>query len=224
MATWDFTAWDDEIPIEDHATTRLARLLAQYGVTPRLRSILDIFLDGTATIGGATAPTGVQSLENLAYQMLALRSVYTATGVNLDIIGKLLGLPRNEYSATDPIYRLLLLVKIMVNRSESTWEEIWIMLGRLGITLVAGGEYWPAAMRTTVTDMPADPAGDAIWDLLRDAKGAGILWRWVWSIRPASEVFRYSSQLDTTESSATHGYGNLAVPPTTGGHYAGDLS
>lgn len=226
MATWDFTAWNDEIPKMDLLTRGLDQLLAQYGPdnAPRLRAWLATVLYGEATIGAVTGPTGVQSIEEVAYQLLALRSIYTATGVNLDVLGRLLGLERNAYAADDEIYRLLLLIKIMVNRSEATWDEINAMIVRLGLTLVSEWEHWPAVMRTTVADMPADPAGDAIWDLFRKAKAAGVLWRWVWSTYPEDEVFRYSSQLDTTESSATHGYGNLAAPPTTGGHYAGDLS
>jgi len=219
MAAWSFTAWNDEIPIVDHATNGLARLLAQYTDAVRLRGIVDIALDGETTIAGATGPSGVQAVEDLAYQFLALRSIYTATGVNLDIVGRIVGLERNAYSASDDIYRLLLLVKIAVNRSESTWDEINAMIVRLGLTLLSSLEYWPATMRTEVADMPADPAGDAIWDLLQDAGAAGVRWDFVWSTRAATDIFTTSSQLAADDASTTQGTANLAG--VTGGRLAG---
>ena len=224
MATWSFTAWNNEIPIEDHETTGLSRLLAQYGPdnAPRLRAFLSTFLECEASIGGAaTAPTGAQSLEDLAYQMLALRSIYTATGVNLDNIGRLVGLDRTEYSATDDeIYRMLLLVKILVNRSEATWEEINTILVRLGLDVIEAHEYWPATMSTAVAGMPADPAAAAVWDVIKGAKAGGGRWDFLWSTYDEEFIFRYSSQLDAMDTDVARGFSD-APPATTGGRIMG---
>ena len=225
MATWSFTAWNDEIPKVDHGTTGLARLIAQYAGdnAPRLQSLLSTMLDGEATIGGVTGPTGVQSAEDLAYQLLTLRSIYTATGVQLDTLGKIVGLTRNAYAADDEIYRLLLLVKILVNRSNGRLEVFLDIIERVGITEpIAAFEFYPAALRTEATGMAADPAGAAIWEIIRAAKPAGVRWDFVFSTYASDSVFTISSDAATFQTDNARGTENIAG--TAGGRIARDYT
>lgn len=221
MASWDFTAWNDEIPKVDHETAGLDRLLAQYGPdnAVRLRAMLDIFLAGEATISGATGYTGIQGAEELAYQLLALRSIYTATGVNLDNLGRLLGLARNAYAATDDVYRLLLLVKILVNRSNGRLPELLTIIERVGVTEpIAAYEYHPASLTTVATDFPADPAGAAVWGMIRAAKAAGVRWDFVFSTYSESVVFQTSPDPAADQTNNAQGTSNIAG--TSGGRIA----
>ena len=219
MATWDFTAWNDELPQIDHSEIGLARVLAEYVESPRLLDVLETYLDGEATISGITAPTGVQAIEDLAYQMLALRSVYTATGVNLDVLGKIVGQPRIAYAATDDVYRLLILVKILVNRSAGHLEELLTIIERTGITEpIAAFEYYPAALLTEATGVAADPAGAGIWSVIRAAKAGGVRWTFVYSTYDSDDVFTISPDPAADQNSTTQGTEVIATG--TGGHIA----
>jgi hypothetical protein len=218
----------------DHAGYGLARVLAQYVPAVRLRSILDILLDGEAVIGGGPlAPTGIQSAEDLAWQCYTERGLVEvedggpAIGEQLDVIGRIVGLDRLAvFGGSDDVYRAVLGLKIAVNRSNGTLGEILAMLEVAAAIAgstdpVAGHEFYPAAFRTEISELPGAAAAAAIWFILAPAKPAGVRWDFLWSITKAEYLFTYSSELATTESDTDRGYGDLNTPPVDGGRLMG---
>lgn len=213
----------------DHAGYGLDKLLAQYADTPRLRGLLDILLDGVTTIGGGpAAPTGVQAIEDLGWELLTERFLHVvegvgpAVGVQLDAIGEIVGLERNAYAATDAVYRELLKIKMLVNLSDGRLPTILDILERLNFDdPIVAFEYFPAAFQTQLCGVDADPAGVAIWGLVQHAKPAGVRWDFLWSTYSETDIFTYAENLSATTTDTARGYGNLALPPTAGGHYMG---
>ena len=207
MATWSFTTWSDDIPTVDHVAYGQARILQQYIKSPRLLSFLEACLDM------------VQDAEDLAYQMLALRSIYTAVGVQLDTVGKILGYGRPDiFGSSDPLYRLWLIARTMANRSNGRIEELNSLLSFVGVEDIAILECFPAGMEAHGYNIEYV---DAVADNLSKAKGAGIALQFIYSVEPKADTFHYSSTYGVAETSATYGYGSRYV--ATGGVYAGAI-
>jgi hypothetical protein len=207
-----FTAWEEETPAEDHATFAAANLLAQYADATRLKDTLAILMGE------------IQNAEDLTYEMLAERSVYTAIGVQLDTLGVLVGQGRiDPYAAIDEIYRLFLLARIMVNKSDGRWSQLLAVLERVGIYEPIGArEYYPATIQTECTAVIDATYAAAIWEIVQDAGPAGVRWDFVWSTYSESDVFTLSSQIGTNETDIARGTSNLAG--TTGGRMSGMLT
>ena len=64
----------------------------------------------------------MQLLENIKWQLKTERSLDTAIGKQLDLIGEILGLPRNE-GETDDSYRDRLRLQAFINTSKATPED-----------------------------------------------------------------------------------------------------
>src|SRR5437870_5119087 len=121
----------------NHATEALAALPEEYKNKPRLAGLLGSF---TAQI---------QALEDAALGSAGLTTLTlaNASGIWLDVIGKLVGQPRN--GQVDAQYRLFLNARIAVNRSSGTIEDILttfaVLTAGLGVTLRLD-EYFPKAL------------------------------------------------------------------------------
>ena len=209
----------------DHESVGLARLLSQYADTPRLRAWLALVLNGSVTIGGLTGPSGVQSIEDLAWELYTERYLHVvegvgpAAGVNLDIIGRIVGLERNEYSVADAIYIELLKIKILVNRSRGQLPELLHILWLLDFgEPIAAYEYYPCALTTELTNVDADPAGAAIWELVKHAKPGGVRWDFVWSTYSETNVFTIS--VDPSAETTDNARGTETVGGGAGGRIA----
>src|SRR5690349_3946784 len=70
----------------------------------------------------AILATPFQSLENTLQDLLTKRSIDTAEGAQLDVIGKLVGQPRNGLD--DDTYRRYCRARIATNRSNGTNENL----------------------------------------------------------------------------------------------------
>lgn len=70
----------------------------------------------------ATLATPFQSLENALQQLLTERSVDTAVGAQLDVIGKLVGQPRN--GLVDADYRRYVRARVATNRSTGVVDDL----------------------------------------------------------------------------------------------------
>lgn len=66
--------------------------------------------------------TPMQDVEDALMQCLNDRTIDNATGINLDIIGKLVGEPRGTY-ADDDEYRIGIRARVQANRSSGTIEN-----------------------------------------------------------------------------------------------------
>ncbi len=70
----------------------------------------------------ATLATPFQSLENALQQLLTERSIDTAAGAQLDVIGRIVGQPRNAMDDDD--YRRYCRARIVTNRATGTIPEL----------------------------------------------------------------------------------------------------
>lgn len=98
-------------PIPNHVQQALARLITQYKNSPNLQNLL------TAVI------KPIQDIENALSDMNSLRYLALAQGVQLDVIGVIVGLPRPG-GMSDDQYRLELQGQIQINISEGQPEKI----------------------------------------------------------------------------------------------------
>lgn len=96
--------------IPDYRERALAMILGQFDGSPVLQALVRIIADE------------IQELERVILDVWASRLIDLATGVQLDLIGKIVVLPRE--GLLDDDYRKLLLVKIQVNVSDGTPEEV----------------------------------------------------------------------------------------------------
>jgi hypothetical protein len=111
--------------ITDHAAQALAKLAEQYKSKVKLAAQLGAFTAQTQAIEDALlGPSGL-----LPQVMLA-----TATGAQLDLIGRFVGQPRTSFD--DATYRLWLAARIQVNLSSGDVESIYSALK----TLLAAGQ------------------------------------------------------------------------------------
>ena len=224
----------------DHEGVGLARLIQQYVPAVRLRTVLATLLNGEAVIGGGgLAPTGVQSAEDLAWQLYTERGLIEiegggpAVGEQLDVIGRIVGLARlAAFGGSDDLYRTALAIKIRINKTDGSPDDI---LGIVSLiedmySFLFGGSTtsriveYPWSFATEMMPINAAPI-EAIWPILKKAKPAGWRWDLHWSNESEDDVFAYSSQLAVEETDITRGYGDLTLPnPATGGRYMGLLT
>ena len=223
---------------DSHAGYGLARLLQQYQDTPRIQAFLEALLNGEAAIGlDPAAPTGVQSIEDLAWALYTERGLVAvegggpAVGQQLDDLGRLVGLERLAlFAGSDDIYRAAIVITIGVNRGNGTLPEIVHLLALAaelaGSTDAIGAHEWyPAAFRTEISELPGINVASAIWQVIQRAKPAGVRWDFLWSILKEEYIFTYSSEIGATEPSTNNGYADdLGIPPAAGGRYMGLLT
>lgn len=96
--------------ITDHVAQSKARLREQYKNVPEIVALIDSW-------------TGqIQELEDIIFAMSVNRSVLQGEGVQLDLIGQILNVPRDARNDDD--YRIALLAKIAQNVSSGTPEDV----------------------------------------------------------------------------------------------------
>lgn len=95
--------------ITDHKEQALARLREQYNNKPQILALINSW-NGQ-----------IQELEEIIYGLSTSRSINTAVGYQLDLLGELLGKQRDGRSDAD--YRIVLLAKVAQNISRGTPED-----------------------------------------------------------------------------------------------------
>ena len=121
----------------DIATNGEDRLLPQFNKSEKIKGLLKSLLS-------AAQPT-----EDTLFQVMQSTGIDTAAGVQMDIIGKLLNVPRG--TNTDTEYRVALYAKVAINAANGTPENI-IDLVRFatGSQSVKLTEYFPAEVHIQV--------------------------------------------------------------------------
>lgn len=161
----------------DHVEQALSSLLSQYRERPVLEGWLSAFVDQ------------IQELEDAFFELLLQRFLSTATGAQLDVIGRIVGRARNALGDGD--YRILLSAWIRANRSDGTGDDVLdvVELALQGANLTFT-PFYPASFVVWVDEaMTADPATVAL--LIARARLAGVNAQLVYSgvSIPASFVF-----------------------------------
>jgi hypothetical protein len=158
------------------------------------------------------------SIENAALEVYVGRWPLTAIGEQLDVLGRIVGQPRG--GRTDAVYRLWILARILVNRSNGKQEELFDILEVLGVTTdILYGDYYPAEVYVSIVD---EDNGDDIGQLLQEYKPAGVTLMVVWSSETEANTFAIGDTLGADEVNATGGFGDLTgATQTTGGYFSG---
>lgn len=163
----------------------------------------------------------IQDLEDATHEVILERFLDNAVGVQLDIIGKLVGRPRGSQVA-DTDYKQALAVQIRINRSSGTPEDV---LDVLRLSVPAGDvitlrELFPARLlledETTITFDP-----NLVLESLRSAKSGGVALQFKYTTNAAGTDYTLSdAAVSGDETSATQGLGDGdGSNPATGGRY-----
>jgi len=161
----------------DHVTRGVERLIERYRL-PRTSALLASWL------------TEAQAVEDAFWQLLTERHVAVATGETLDILGRIVGQPRD--GRDDATYRLWISARVMVQRSSGTTEEILAIANKLvGGAEVVMREYYPASFILNMGGLDVH-TGLEIAQLLMLAKAAGVRFMATWSNVAWPSVFTFA--------------------------------
>jgi hypothetical protein len=143
----------------------------------------------------------LQTVEDNAFALYTERWPDVAVGAQLDNLGEIVGQPRE--GRTDDVYRLWLQARILVNRSTGKADDTLTLLA-----LIAGDsdfdliEYPPAAYAVYAFDLGVDE--QAVFDLVKLVKPAGVRMILVYSESPAEDLFRYDTPGKGYDGSAVY--------------------
>lgn len=135
--------------ITNHHSEAVLRLLQQFRGKPKLEAMLGIVTHQ------------IQQLEDAFWELMTERQLTTAIGAQLDIIGAILGQSRVVDETTtltdDNDYRAMLGIKILVNTSNGTMDEILEIAGELlGHQDIVLTEYYPASAEIEIRQLITD--------------------------------------------------------------------
>lgn len=150
-----------------------------------------------------------QTYEDDLFDVLNGFLLGNAIGAQLDVLGELVGEPRQGRS--DTVYRLAVRVRIAVNRSRGTSEDVLKVFGLLGFPF-SYEEFFPARIRVTVL-AGVGAAAPTIKTILQQTKAAGVATELVSA--PSTTVFVFAPTGATAQSAA--GFGDVLNPAIGGG-------
>lgn len=176
---FSFPFGDPPLPPHNLATVTdaLDRLIQQYK-TPKTEALV-----------GAVA-TPAQDLEDALNQLLTQRWITTAIGAQLDVLGAIVGQPRDNLD--DGSYRLFLQARVLVNRSSGGPEELYKIF-KVVLSSMATMElryFQPAAFTMTIHGVAiTNDLAAILAQLLKSARAAGISAQLIWSTVDPADTF-----------------------------------
>lgn len=120
-----------------------------------------------------------QAVEDACQQLLTITNIDDSVGTQLDILGNIVGQPRN--SLIDATYRLYLRARIKASLSSGTRKDIYaVFFALFGLSTVMEITTDVASLELTITTILTHAQGLVGGGFLRDSKGAGIrsIFRW----------------------------------------------
>ena len=147
-----------------HVAEGLANVISQFQGSPKMLSVLEVFL------------VQIQELEDAFAEILSETTLDDSVGLQLDNLGAIVGEPRSGRS--DLQYRTAIRARIGLNTSEGTIEDVIALAlsvagAALGVTVT---ELFPAGFLATIDD-PIDPAitdVDRIASFIASGRPAGV--------------------------------------------------
>lgn len=191
----------------EHVEKALARVVEQFKTSPRLNALLSLFAERD------------QLVDDQFWELYTERWVDTATGVQLDALGGIVGQERE--GRDDATFRLWISARVVANRSNGHPDDTLRILELIS----AGADYSleetpPAAYLVNTSDLSIDP--QSIFNLLTLAKPAGV--RMNLTYNPDADLaFTFSDIPDeTTAGDDDKGFGDTS-DPLVGGQLSGIL-
>lgn len=198
--------------IDDHAESGVSLLLQEYKDRPRIDALIRSVLNR------------VQEVEDATWDVLMSRVVDTATGAQLDIIGRIVRQPR--ISTDDETYRARIKTKIRANRSGARPDDI------IEVALLASGippeklTYTELAPLTFIVETFAPvidyEVAKTTAELIRFSKPPGVRGSYHYSTLEESETFAFSTT-DEEEDDPARGFGGDDPDSGPGGRFIGDF-
>jgi len=161
--------------------------------------------------------TQIQDLEDALFEVLLDTTLDTSVGQQLDNIGEIVGELR--LSRDDETYRTGLRVRILINKSSGTIEELLEIAVLFAPTssLIELKEFPTASFVMEISDiLVADPL--QVVTALDQAKSAGVNFQLQYALSAETAIFTLASG-NTIETSSLLGAANDGQ--TTGGHLSG---
>lgn len=182
----------DITKITTHAEDARKRLMFQYWDKENLKTMLDAYFGNQ-----------IQDLEDAMWTLFGRLDIGTASGVQLDGIGAIVGEPRQGKS--DAEYLVYITARIGINTSEGDIEtvlDIWEIITQCcSVQLI---EIFPAAIALYMTNpLSSDAFAVIVLDLLQGVVGAGIKVEYI-EVYDPDEAFGFFNSGPTTA-----GFGNL---------------
>ncbi len=197
--TLAFLLSDSGLPVHDFAIVIEAqqRLVQQYQKTKI-----------QALVGALALPA--QDLEDALYQILTLRWLTSAQGIQLDALGRIVG--QRRLGLDDPTYQLFLQARILVNKSSGGPEELISAL-KIVLSSTATLElryFLPCSFTMTIHGQAVTNVLAAVLaQLLTSARAAGVGAQLIWSTVAPSATF-------TLDGTATQALDNGALAEAVG--------
>lgn len=184
-------------PIPNYVAAALSRLITQYKTAINLQNLLTAIVQPLDGIEGALT------------EMNTLRYLPDAVGAQLDLIGRIVGLPRPP-GLSDEQYLLELYGQIKINTSQGQPEQaIQVFQLFTGATQVRLFEWYPARVQIQSAYIPPDQAAvDTIIAAVDATLPAGVATEGFVSY-DASTPFGYAGVLTPGSGYTTGKYANL---------------
>jgi len=162
----------------DHESLAIARLVEQYKDKEKF----------TQFIGKCAAQ--FQDVEQVSFDIISSMVLDSATGVQLDGIGDIVGEARQ--GRTDDAYRVRIKARVRINTSAGRTEDLLSIYSLLiPDAQVVLNEYPPAGFILLVTGV-AIPIVDDLADILNEAKSAGVRTIFEWSPTTPELTFSFA--------------------------------
>lgn len=140
----------------------------------------------------------VQALELAYWDLLTKRSPATAEGAVLDLLGKIVGQPRE--GRTDEQYRVWISARVMVNQSSGLSWQLLGLAAKLCQVPVRIEDHYPAAFTIHAMGPVLGADGVEIAQLIALAKAAGVQSFFHW-YDDTTTAFRFSVSGDSVYDS-----------------------
>lgn len=203
----------DPAQIVDHSDRGVGRLLAKLQGKPRLAAFLRSWIDSA------------QELEDVVFAMRTMMLVSDATGWWLDRLGAIVGERRR--GRTDDIYRVWVAARTLVNRSSGTGPQLIAIVKAVVAedSTVYVEDQYPAAMLVHVYGETDIDTGNALAELLQQARCPGVRCVLHWSVDPEADVFRFADALSVSDTDVDYGFGSgvLSIVNDGRGGESGDV-
>lgn len=175
------------------ADSSVSASTAPYG-TPRLAQ----YIRGKERMESIIAVVRQQTdeLRTVFAQLKNDRYTAGAFGAQLDVLGGIVGQPRNGLD--DDAYRRHISARILLNRSSGTVEEIYQIIALVspaGTTFTLE-DFPPASFLFSITDLPgpladAEETAEQLARTLTEARAAGVGANLLFSVAPFSGVMQF---------------------------------
>lgn len=178
------------------------QLLEQFRDKPRLLAYLNAVL------------RPIQKFEDDVWAVILSRLIDDAIGVQLDILGKIVGEPRGSH-VDDEIYRLFIRARIAINHTHGHADDVIGVLRLVEAAEFSFSEYYPATILIEYVAVTAAPA-TVLFELANEARAAGVALLLTYGTQ--TDFFSFCAGL-TPIADSVHGFAPTDL--SSGGYISG---